>query len=74
MFNDFLQSFPWAITIILGISLSVALLLVPFLQYTFIKHGVINREKGSEHHHKTFMDTLQKWYDKLLAQCFAHRT
>lgn len=72
MFNDFLQSFPWAITIILGISLSVALLLVPFLQYTFIKHGVINREKGSEHHHKTFMDTLQKWYDKLLAQCFAH--
>ena len=72
MFNDFLGSFPWAITIILGISLSVALLLVPYLQYLFIRHGVIDREKGREHHRKSFLDTLQKGYDRLLAWCFRH--
>ena len=36
MINDFLQSFPWAITIILFLSLLVAVLLVPYIQYHFI--------------------------------------
>ncbi len=37
MFRDFLTDFPWAISLILMGSLFIAELLVPFLQYRFIK-------------------------------------
>ena len=37
MINDFLQSFPWATTIVLFVSLLVATLLVPFVQFWFIR-------------------------------------
>lgn len=36
MIHDFILSFPWAITLILGISLLVATMLVPFMQFYFI--------------------------------------
>ena len=36
MLHDFLQTFPWAITLILGVSLLVATMLVPFMQFWFI--------------------------------------
>ncbi len=39
MINDFVKLFPWTVTITLGISLAVAMLLIPFIQYTFIKSG-----------------------------------
>ena len=35
--QDFLVSFPWAISIVLGVSLLVAALLVPFMQFYFIR-------------------------------------
>ena len=37
MFNDFLQAFPWAMTIILMVSLLVAVFVVPYLQFAFLK-------------------------------------
>lgn len=47
-YGDFVQSFPWAMLIILGISLLVSLLLTPFLQYFFIHKGIEKKETGGE--------------------------
>lgn len=65
---DFILSFPWAISIILGISLLVALLLTPWLQYSFIHKSV----KAENKKRKTPLDFLQEGYGWLLAKCFAH--
>ncbi len=83
---DFLESFPWAISIVLFTSLLVAELLVPFLQYQFIRNPLKPREK--EHgenirvqsgrlkwkHHTTpsLLDVLQRSYNKIIAWCFRH--
>ena len=39
MFHDFLLSFPTSISIVLGVSLLVAIFIIPYLQYLFIKNG-----------------------------------
>lgn len=67
MIHDFLLSFPWSITLILGISLLVAMLLVPFMQFWFIRKPVSPVKKGF-----SFMDLLQTYYNKLLDVCFSH--
>ena len=67
MIHDFLLSFPWSITLILGISLLVAMLLVPFMQFWFIRKPIPSHKKGF-----SFMEFLQTYYNKLLDKCFAH--
>ena len=67
MIHDFLQAFPWAITLILFISLLVATMLVPFMQYWFIRKPL-----QAEGKHFSFLGSLQKHYDKLLHACFRH--
>lgn len=67
MIHDFLLSFPWSILLILGISLLVAMLLVPFMQFWFIRKPVPHAKKGF-----SFMDVLQRFYNKILDACFAH--
>lgn len=67
MIHDFLLSFPWSILLILGISLLVAMLLVPFMQFWFIRKPVPHVKKGF-----SFMDVLQRFYNKMLDACFAH--
>ncbi|MCM1490624.1 MAG: efflux RND transporter permease subunit [Muribaculum sp.] len=74
MFRDFLTFFPWAILLILTISLIVAELLVPYLQYRIIKQPIyaIEREAIKSGKKKfSFFVSLQNWYDKLVALCFA---
>lgn len=68
MFNDFLVSYPWAMTIILGFSLVIALLFTPFMQYTFIKKGIQKKKKS-----KSFLDIVQIGYDILLSTCFKYK-
>ena len=46
MIHDFLLTFPWAITAVLGVSLLVATLLVPFLQFWFIRKPMQHRQKS----------------------------
>jgi multidrug efflux pump subunit AcrB len=71
MAKDFVQTFPWAITIILFVSLIIAELLVPFLQFWFIKKP-INSELSKNGKKKfSFLDLLQKSYDWLIDRCFA---
>lgn len=67
MIHDFLLSFPWSISLILGISLLVAMLLVPFMQFWFIRKPIPTSKKGF-----SFMDYLQKFYNKVLDACFSH--
>lgn len=73
MFHDFLLYFPWAITIVLLVSLLVAELLVPFLQFFFIRKPMASAtaEKGGRRKF-SFFDIMQRYYDWLLDKCFAH--
>lgn len=71
MYNEFLQTFPWAITIVLFISLAIAVLLVPYMQYAFIRKGL--KQSGADRKkHKSFLDVLQGNYNKLIEKCFRH--
>lgn len=71
MYNDFLKVFPWSISIILGISLLVAMLLVPYMQYFFITKG-LKQGKERKKKRKNMLDLLQEKYEVLLDKCFKH--
>ena len=59
MLRDFLVSFPWAITIILGVSLLVATLFVPFIQFWFIRKPIGGKPKDGGRRRFSLLDTLQ---------------
>ena len=65
MLHDFLLTFPWAITLILAVSLLVATLLVPFMQYWFIRKPMQTGGKSF-----SVLDLLQRYYNRLIAFCF----
>ena len=70
--HDFLLSFPWAISIVLFISMIIAQTLLPILQYFFItKPSEAAKPKNGK---KPFnlLDIMDKYYKKLLAWCFHH--
>lgn len=69
--HDFLQHFPWAITIVLFVSLLVAELIVPFMQFYFIRKPLATA-KGDGKKRFSFLDLMQKYYNWLLDRCFAH--
>ncbi len=75
MFRDFLTDFPWAITLILMGSLLIAELLVPFLQYKFIKPTKVASYDGDapkSKKHFSLLRWMQGAYDKTIAVCFNH--
>jgi multidrug efflux pump subunit AcrB len=72
MVRDFVSSFPWAITIVLTVSLLVAELLIPFMQYLFIKKPIRTASEDDGKRRRSFLDILQATYNKLIAGCFAH--
>lgn len=67
--NDTVHYFPWAILVILLVSLAVAELVVPFLQYWIIKKPM----GGDKKKHFNFLDLMQKAYNWLIDLCFKHR-
>ena len=70
MAGDFIGAFPLTIAIALIISMLIAILLVPFLSYTFIKKG-LHKEDGKK---KKFdlLSKVQQGYDFVLAKGFKH--
>ena len=66
--GDFVKSFPWAMFIILSISLMVSLLLTPYLQYMVIHQGISQHKPNAR---KKPLDYLQMGYTWLLKRCFA---
>lgn len=74
MFRDFLTDFPWAITIILLVSLLVAEMVVPWVQYRLIRRPIykLNSEAIASGKKKfSFFVALQNLYDRLIGLCFA---
>ncbi|MCH5236322.1 MAG: efflux RND transporter permease subunit [Muribaculaceae bacterium] len=74
MFRDFLNDFPWGLTIILFVSLIIAELLVPFLQYKLIKKPIYKLQEEALKTGKkkfTIFSVMQKGYDGLIRLCFA---
>lgn len=76
MIHDFLIWFPIAVTIVLTVSLMVAVLVVPWLQYTFIKKPLQDKtlQKSEKKSRKSFLETVQGWYDNMIDKCFEHKT
>jgi len=70
MFQDFVQLFPWTVSITLGISLLVAMLLIPFIQYTFIKEGFEKSKRTRKEGQRSFLDIIQQSYEKWLIKAF----
>ena len=72
MMHDFLLTFPWSITIVLIVSLLVAELLVPFLQFHFIRKPIDSELPQNGKKKFSFLDVLQKYSDQLVNLCFRH--
>lgn len=66
--GEFLQTIPIVVSTALILSIVVATLLVPYLNYVFIKKGL----KNTERKRKTFLDWLQEKFDGLLEKSFRH--
>lgn len=72
---EFLRSFPWAVSIVLVVSLLIAVMLVPFLQYWIIRTpmGGEKKLKGEDAREKfSFISWLQRNYNRALQWCFRH--
>lgn len=72
MFQEFVQLFPWTVSISLGISLLVAMLLIPFIQYVFIKEGFEKSKRVRKKGRRNFLDLIQERYEKWLVGAFRH--
>lgn len=68
--GEFISSLPIVISIALTVSVLVAVLLVPFLDYVFIKKGL--KKRNAEKNKKSFLDRLQDWFDYSLETAFRH--
>ena len=64
--HDFIETFPYAISIVLTVSLLVALLVVPIIEHRFITHGF-----GNSRH--VILERMQSLYDRLISLCFRHK-
>ena len=70
LIHDFLQWFPYAISIVLTVSLFVAIFVVPILQFYFIRKGLAG-DRASKG--KSFLDRIQGYYDRGIECCFSHK-
>lgn len=70
IFKDFVQAFPWTITITLFVSLIVAILFIPIIQYTFIKKGMKADIKKINRLSIIMSDFIQKQYNRIIHLAF----
>ncbi len=68
--GEFMETIPWVVTIALVVSILVAMLLVPYLNFVFIKRGLKNKKKPGS---KSFLDLLQNWFDHSIDHAFNHK-
>ena len=71
--HDFLQWFPYSISIVLVVSLVVALFVVPILQYHFIHQGLHDGDDKTKSRRTSMLERLQRMYDRLIEHCFHHK-
>jgi len=68
--GDFVKTFPVTVCVSLGVSVLVALFVVPFLNFFFIKKGLKSPEANL--HKKSFLDKVQSAFDAALEKTFKH--
>ncbi|MDR1345569.1 MAG: efflux RND transporter permease subunit [Bacteroidales bacterium] len=69
--RDMIRHFPWTICIALFSSLLVGVLVIPIIQYFFIKRGLHKSTVSPAKKRRSFLDTVQSAYEKVLAKTFA---
>ncbi len=69
--GEFVQPLPAVVCIALGVSVLVAVLLVPYLNFVFIKKGLTKKEE-SQKKGKSFLEKLQSLFDSTLELTFRH--
>jgi len=65
---DFVHWLPWTIFINLMVSLVLAVVLIPALEYMIIRKA--KRRKSGDKAEKNFTDKIQERYEKVLKKCF----
>lgn len=70
--GEFVTSFPWVISIALGISLIYAMLVVPSMEVKYITSAQSKSNNILVRGQKKFFDGMQKGYDRMEAFCFRH--
>lgn len=70
--GDFVQSFPWVISIALAASLIYAVTVIPSLEVRYIHSAERERETWFSRIQERFFTNLQTGYEKLQAMCFRH--
>ena len=68
--GDFVRDLPITICVALAVSIVVALFVVPFLNFFFIKKGLKTAEKIDDK--KSMLDRLQVWFDQTLEKAFKY--
>ena len=71
--GDFVKPFPDTIIITLGISLLVAVFVVPILTFTMIKTGLHSSKSEKKKKQTSMLDRMQRHYDRLIEFLFRHK-
>lgn len=66
--GEFIETVPIVVGVALTVSILVAVLLVPFMNFSFIKKGLRRTDPASSG--RTFLEVLQGWYDTSLEKAF----
>jgi multidrug efflux pump subunit AcrB/outer membrane protein TolC len=68
--KEFLQTIPIVVGVALSVSILVSILLVPYLDFLFIKRGL--KKVNPEDTRKTFLEVLQTFYNNTLEKAFGY--
>lgn len=71
--RDFVKWFPYAITIVLIVSLVVAICVVPLMQYMMIGQGLHQMEVSRPSRRFKMLQKSQDVYERLIVVCFRHK-
>lgn len=72
MMKDFVKWFPLGVSIVLGTSLVVAVFVVPWMQFTFIKKGLKKEDVTPRKRRRSFLEIIQRYYNIVIEKCFVH--
>jgi multidrug efflux pump subunit AcrB/outer membrane protein TolC len=68
--REFIETIPVVVGVSLSVSILVAIFVVPYLNFLFIKKGL--KRSGTDNKRKTFLEILQNFYDRTLEKAFRH--
>lgn len=71
---DFVFTFPWTVLVTLSVSLGIAVMLIPYMLYFFIKKGLKSdtTENPDKPHKKSLLGKIQSGYNRLIEKVFKY--